>query len=185
MVYSLQRACSSMSTRSSLLRSLKRFPSFDQTLHIGTCFPDKSVQLSSFLTSRNSDELLKDLASLTSHRGVVFFTDQDINIHQQKQLASRMGQLSGKPATSTLHKHPISESTSEFGADVSVISSEGYVRLVSFGRRFKLLKVWPSGISKVGVAENTRASNGWHTDISFEKVPADYSVGWFRFCLPL
>lgn len=122
-----------MLTRSALLRSLRRFSSFDCTPHIGTCFPDESVQISSFLTARNSDDLLKDLALLTSHRGVVFFSKQDIGIHEQKQLTSRMGELSGKPATSTLHKHPISESISELGAEVSVISSKGYITLMKSG----------------------------------------------------
>lgn len=175
--------CPIMYTRSALLRSLKRFPSFDQSPHIGTCFPNKSVQISSLLTARNSDELLKDLALLTSHRGVVFFTDQDIGIHQQKQLASRMGELSGKPPTSTLHRHPISEATSELGADVSIISSEGYVIL--FVSKGHMVTMSYSGISRGGVREDARASTGWHTDISFENVPADYSVSYTDFTLPL
>jgi alpha-ketoglutarate-dependent taurine dioxygenase len=81
--------------------------------------------LSKFLTASNSDELITDLATLVSHRGVVFFTDQDITLEQQKELGDRMGQLSGRPATSKLHRHPISESTGEIGAEISVISSMG------------------------------------------------------------
>jgi hypothetical protein len=79
------------------------------------------------LSSANADEHLKDLATLVSHRGVVFFSKQDMNIQQQKLLATRMGELSGKPKSSTLHRHPISESSAELGADVSVISAKGYV----------------------------------------------------------
>jgi len=111
--------------------TLSVFDSYSTTTHIGTTFPNASVQLSKLLTDPNSDELIKDLATLVSHRGVVFFTDQDIGIDQQKELATRMGVLAGKPATSTLHKHPISEDSPELGADVSVISSLGCV--LSFG----------------------------------------------------
>ena len=32
------------------------------------------------------------------------------------------------------------------------------------------------GIARAGVKEHTRASNGWHADITFEKVPSDYAV---------
>jgi hypothetical protein len=107
--------------------SLDAYPHYDETPVIGTRFPDASVQLSAFLTASNSDELIKDLATLVSHRGVVFFTNQDLTITQQKELGTRLGELSGKPATSTLHIHPISEDVPELGADVSVISSEGCV----------------------------------------------------------
>ncbi|PPQ65524.1 hypothetical protein CVT26_000481 [Gymnopilus dilepis] len=142
----------------SLLGSLSSFESYDNTPHIGTTFPDRSVQLAKLLTANNSDELIKDLAKLVSHRGVVFFTDQDIGIEQQKELATRLGELSGKPATSKLHRHPISEDTPELGADVSVISSTG-------------------GIARPDASvTSTRASHGWHSDISFEPVPSDYAI---------
>ncbi|PBK66509.1 taurine catabolism dioxygenase [Armillaria solidipes] len=134
--------------------SLGAFPHYDETTHIGTRFPSKATQLSSFLSS---DELIKDLATLVSHRGVVFFTDQTITIDQQKELARRMGKLSGNPRTSDLHIHPISEDVPELGKDVSVISSKG-------------------GIARAGSDESTRASRGWHADITFEKIPSDYAL---------
>lgn len=62
-----------------------------------------------------------------SRRGVVFFRNQDISIAEQKQLAQRLGELSGKPASSKLHIHPLHNSEREHGApddEVSVISSE-------------------------------------------------------------
>ncbi|KAF8220313.1 taurine catabolism dioxygenase [Tricholoma matsutake] len=142
----------------SLLGSLCAFDSHDTTTHIGTTFPNASLQLSKLLAAPNSDELIRDLATLVSHRGVVFFTDQDIKINQQKELGRRMGELSGKPATSTLHKHPISEDTPELGAEISVISSLGGIAR-------------PQGRLKA-----TRASNGWHSDITFEPVPSDYAI---------
>lgn len=107
------------------LGSLSAYEAQDETTHIGTRFPSKTTQLSQFLTASNSDELITDLANLVSQRGVVFFTAQDITLPQQRELGDRLGRLSGRPETSKLHKHPISESTGELGAEVSVIDSQG------------------------------------------------------------
>lgn len=62
-----------------------------------------------------------------SQRGVVFFRNQDITIEEQKELAQRLGELSGKPSSSKLHIHPLHNSEREHGAkddEVSVISAE-------------------------------------------------------------
>ncbi|KZP12778.1 TauD-domain-containing protein [Athelia psychrophila] len=139
------------------LGSLADFDNRDETLHIGTRFPSSSTQLSAFLSAPNSKELITDLASLVAHRGVVFFTDQDLNLGEQTRLADLLGQYSGRPETSTLHRHPISEDTSETSAEVSVIDSKG-------------------GISRANEVKHARASRGWHADITFEHVPADYSL---------
>lgn len=32
------------------------------------------------------------------------------------------------------------------------------------------------GISRTGYVATTRASDGWHSDITFENVPSDYAV---------
>ncbi|RDB21778.1 Alpha-ketoglutarate-dependent taurine dioxygenase [Hypsizygus marmoreus] len=142
----------------SFLGSLSAFESYDNTTQIGTTFPDKSVQLSKLLNAPNSDELIKDLATLVSHRGVVFFTDQDLQIGQQKELGRRLGKLTGNPESSGLHVHPVSEDLPELGADVSVISSKG-------------------GIARPEARlTSTRASRGWHADITFEPVPSDYAI---------
>ncbi|KAF8492247.1 taurine catabolism dioxygenase [Gautieria morchelliformis] len=141
----------------SLLGSLSEFDSRDETPAIGTLFTSPNVQLCDILVHTNSDIFLRDLATLVSHRGVVFFKNQRLSVRQLKELGSRLGTLSGKPTTSTLHKHPISESTPELGADISVISSEG-------------------GIARADYMKGNRASNGWHSDITFEHVPADYTL---------
>jgi hypothetical protein len=52
----------------------------------------------------------------------VFFRNQDIDIPTQKQLGIKLGELSGKPATSKLHTHPFLY-TSEFGEEISVIDT--------------------------------------------------------------
>ncbi|KAF8579129.1 taurine catabolism dioxygenase [Ramaria rubella] len=141
----------------SLLGSLSQFDSRDETPAIGTVFLSPSVQLSDILVRSDSDTLLRDLATLVSHRGVVFFKSQNLSVNQLKELGTRLGELSGKPQTSTLHKHPISESSPELGADISVISSEG-------------------GIARADFVKESRASNGWHSDITFERVPSDYTL---------
>ncbi|KAL1741167.1 hypothetical protein HDZ31DRAFT_46027 [Schizophyllum fasciatum] len=141
-----------------LAGSLSTFAPVDLTPHIGTQFTDKDVQLSQLLRAPNADELLRDLAVLVSHRGVVFFSAQDISIEDQKVLGQRLGELTGKPATSKLHLHPISEVKSELGGEVSVIDSK-------------------MGIARAGLRqEKERASKGWHADITFENVPSDYAI---------
>jgi len=127
----------------------------DLTPTLGTLF-DSSTQLSHLFSSPDA---LSELSTLISQRGVVFFSSQDIDIHQQKDLARALGQyaLPPRPEGSGLHKHPISENSPELGADTSVISSMG-------------------GIARARERPTARASRGWHTDISFEHVPADFSI---------
>ncbi|TRM66770.1 hypothetical protein BD626DRAFT_163861 [Schizophyllum amplum] len=141
-----------------LAGSLSGYEHIDLTPHIGTQFTSKTVQLSEILKAPNADEQIRDLARLVSHRGVVFFTDQDIEISEQKVLGQRLGELTGKPKTSGLHLHPISEVTSELGGEVSVIDSK-------------------MGIARAGLGkEKERASKGWHADITFENIPSDYAL---------
>ncbi|KAF5391091.1 hypothetical protein D9757_003159 [Collybiopsis confluens] len=154
---SSSRPASLVSPDDAILGSWAQYPQYECEPHIGTHFNDPSVQLSAILKAPNADQLIKDLATLVSHRGVVFFSAQDLTVQEQLELGKRLGKLSGNPESSGLHRHPISEETPELGADVSVISSMG-------------------GIAKAGYREKTRASDGWHTDISFETVPSDYSL---------
>lgn len=107
----------------SFLGSLANFDHYDATPHIGTVFSSPSTQISQLLAAPNSDVFIKDLATLVSHRGVVFFKAQDLNIEQQKQLATRLGELTGKPGTSKLHRHPLTPDVSELGTEVTVITS--------------------------------------------------------------
>ncbi|KAJ1549530.1 hypothetical protein HK405_013715 [Cladochytrium tenue] len=134
------------------LEHLKRV---DLTRHIGTEF-ERGVQLSELLHGSNSDAVLRDLAILVSRRGVVFFRNQDLNIADHKELLTRLGELAGKPATSKLHVHPIISNT-PLGDEISVITSDGRSDYDHI-RRSKL------------------ASNGWHSDITFENVPSDYAA---------
>lgn len=130
--------------------SLEKLDKIDSTPTIGTEF-GRDVQLSQLLKAENSDALIRDLAILSelnltfhwrhalalileykvSERGVAFFRGQDITIEEQKQLGTRLGELSGKPESSKLHVHPLTETNAELGDEISVISSErraGYTR---------------------------------------------------------
>ncbi|KAF5677487.1 taurine dioxygenase [Fusarium circinatum] len=144
--------------------SLDAEEQFDVTAVIGREFP--KLQLSEIL---KDDNKLKDLAVLVSQRGVVFFRNQDLNIDDQKYLGHKLGELTGKPETSKLHRHALSNSKRGIAVDesgrlddeVSVISSEQ-------NRKFYNEK-W-SSLSK------NLAGEGWHADITFENIPSDYAI---------
>ncbi|KAI5476841.1 hypothetical protein MNV49_007137 [Pseudohyphozyma bogoriensis] len=101
---------------------LDKYRHWDNTPFIGRQFDD--LQLADLLTAPNSDELIRELAVIISQRNVVFFKNQNITIPQQKELGQRLGELSGKPQSSTLHIHPVTEEASELGDEISVISSD-------------------------------------------------------------
>ncbi|CAL5872129.1 uncharacterized protein PFLUO_LOCUS6387 [Penicillium psychrofluorescens] len=141
--------------------ALDAFESFDVTPTIGREFPNASLK--DFLRAPNSDELLRDLAITVSQRGVVFFRKQDgLDDDLQKELAQRLGELSGKPRTSGLHIHPVANSGREHSVkddEISVISSQLRQKLYSY--------------------RNTRkqtARREWHSDITFEPIPSDYTI---------
>lgn len=99
-----------------------------------------------------------------SQRGVVFFRAQDnLTDELQKQLIHRLGQLTGKPSTSTLHIHPVLNNTSEFGvndAQISTISSVARKKMFAHDRQ----------------PDRRRYDSAhWHSDIQFEPAPADYT----------
>ncbi|KAK8061336.1 TfdA family taurine catabolism dioxygenase [Apiospora phragmitis] len=108
------------------------------------------------------DQHMKDLAATISQRGVVFLRNQDVNPIEMKDFIVRLSTLAGCPESSGLHVHPLTEEGSELGDQISVISSEkqkkggGLTHQLSDASRF--------------------ASAGWHSDITFEKVPSDYAM---------
>lgn len=139
----------------------------DLTPVIGREYPN--ANLVEWLQAPNADELLRELAYTISSRGVVYFRAQDnLTNELQKQLIQRIGELSGKPATSTLHIHPVlnSEGSIDEQRDpdqqISTISS-------------KLFKKVYGLEEKLGVSPKKQSSDQWHSDIAFETVPADYS----------
>ncbi|KAL4980142.1 hypothetical protein BDW66DRAFT_156749 [Aspergillus desertorum] len=116
------------------------------------------LEYSGSLDGFKSFDKVRDLAITVSRRGVVFFRNQRINSDEQKVLGQRLGELTGKPATSKLHRHAVNNAgrkltVNEHGKlddEISVISSETNRKY--YGDRF---------------AHNTRhlASEGWHADL--------------------
>ena len=95
---------------------------------------------------------------------MVFFRKQDgLDNDLQKQLAQRLGELSGKPSTSKLHIHPVSNSGRTLGGkddEISVISSDQAKKL--YKDRFN--------------GKKQSSKEGWHSDITFEPIPSDYAI---------
>ncbi|KAH8912692.1 taurine catabolism dioxygenase [Coniochaeta sp. PMI_546] len=144
--------------------ALENYESFDVTPVIGKEFP--TANLVDWLDAPNSDDLLRDLAITISQRGVVFFRAQDnLTNDLQKKLILRLGELTGRPATSGLHIHPILNSERELGGsdpEISTISSVQHNRFY--------VKQEPDELSP-----KKQSSAQWHSDIAFEPVPADYT----------
>ncbi|KAG0652688.1 Sulfate starvation-induced 3 [Hyphodiscus hymeniophilus] len=145
--------------------ALDHFEHFDVTPIIGREFV--GVNLAKWLRAPNSDELIRDLAITISQRGVVFFRKQDdVTNDLQKELVQRLGELSGKPSTSKLHIHPVSNSGRELGGkddEISVISSAQAKKIY----RDKLL---------FQTEKKQSGKEGWHSDITFEPIPSDYAL---------
>ncbi|KAJ5894190.1 hypothetical protein N7495_005881 [Penicillium taxi] len=163
--------------------ALDKFDYEETTPVIGREFPTVNI-VDDLLSAPNADELLRELAitsksrsplnfkksqlltsyHLVSRRGVVFFRAQNnLTDDLQKHLVDSLGKLSGKPADSTLHIHPLLNNTHEFGvqdAQVSTISSLSRKKV--FGHEQQANK------RRYDAAQ-------WHSDIQFEPVPADYT----------
>ncbi|KAF1813446.1 TauD-domain-containing protein [Eremomyces bilateralis CBS 781.70] len=143
---------------------LDQFEQFDVTPVIGTEF--STANLVEWINSPNADELLKELAVKISQRGVVFFRAQDSLTNDiQKVLVQRLGELSGKPKTSGLHIHPMSNTGREGGGTDPEITTISSVQLKKFY----------SQAADQGLRGKTLSAELWHSDIAFEPVPADYT----------
>ncbi|PKY09297.1 putative taurine catabolism dioxygenase [Aspergillus campestris IBT 28561] len=121
------------------------------------------LQIVEILKDESCDQIIKDLAVTISSRGVVFLRNQDITPQQMREFAEKLTTVAGcVTPSSTLHVHPLTEEGSELGDQISVISSE---------------KQKTGGGLTHQLSDSSRlASAAWHTDISFERVPSDYSM---------
>ncbi|GAA5955342.1 hypothetical protein JCM21900_005776 [Sporobolomyces salmonicolor] len=122
-------------------------------------------QLKDLLALPDGDErkqgMLKELAYLISYHGVAFFPSQDLAPEDLETLALALGHASDAPSTSSLHIHPTAELGENGRPKVGNISNvaDQMGRQISFKDERSEL-----------------ASMGWHSDISFEPVPARYSM---------
>ncbi|ERF72570.1 hypothetical protein EPUS_02852 [Endocarpon pusillum Z07020] len=140
--------------------SLDMYPHQDLTPVIGREYMD--LQVTDLLMGLDRDRQIRDLAVNISQRGVVFLRDQDISPTQMREFCESLSVLAGCPESSGLHIHPLTEEGSELGDQISVISSEKQKR--------------GGGLTHQLSDTSRYASVGWHTDISFEKVPSDYAM---------
>ncbi|ORY73439.1 hypothetical protein BCR35DRAFT_354123 [Leucosporidium creatinivorum] len=136
--------------------ALNKFKSIDLTPVIGREYPE--LQLVDLLRAPNADELIRELAIIVSQRGVVFFRGQEISIDEQKELGNKLGVLSGRPEASSLHVHPTARSR-ELPLEISPIDS---------GRAGEYLKLRKT-VTRF-------ASQGFHSDITFEPIPSDFAI---------
>jgi alpha-ketoglutarate-dependent taurine dioxygenase len=147
-----------------LAGALDKFESFDVTPAIGMEFP--TANLAEWLKAPNADELIRDLAITVSQRGVVFFRGQkDLDNELQKELCQKLGLLTGKPAESSMHIHPISNKSFQCNKDdeISVISNDLATKIFC-DRKAEQHK------------KKQSLKKGWHSDITFEPVPSDYAI---------
>ncbi|PMD49827.1 TauD-domain-containing protein [Hyaloscypha bicolor E] len=168
--------------------SLDEYPSFDVTSVIGREFPTASIleilkDDAKIRVLRNHGYVINHTDAISGEmerlnmtqtaleRGVVFFRNQnDLTFEDQKTLGQKLGELTGKPDTSKLHRHALLNGQRGIAVDgngnklddeISVISSEQL-------RKFYKERFSPH-------AKRT-ASEGWHADITFEHVPSDYAI---------
>lgn len=94
----------------------------------------------------------------------MFFRAQDnLTDKFQKELVHRLGQLTGKPADSTLHIHPVLN-TSEFGVgDLEINPVNSIIRKT-------IVELAPPPTKR-----RSDYLSQWHSDSQYEPVPPDYT----------
>ncbi|KAI1200886.1 taurine catabolism dioxygenase [Nemania serpens] len=143
-----------------LTGALDNFSFEDITPATGREYPTVNV-VDDIINAQNPDELIRDLGITIAQRGVVFFRAQhNLTDDVQKHLIQRLGELTGKPAESGLHIHPILNDKSEFGV------GDRHISTIDSVHRKKLYSNDPVA---------NKRSQQWHSDIQFEQVPPDFS----------
>jgi len=107
---------------------------------------------------------LNNAFKLVSRRGVVFFRSQDgLTDELQKVLIQRLGELAGKPASSSLHIHPLTHFNQEKDKNVNIISTDRAA--LPAEDIFKIQNERPMG-----------KRGAWHTDVGYEPCASDYTA---------
>ncbi|KAM3537378.1 hypothetical protein ARSEF1564_009699 [Beauveria bassiana] len=145
--------------------ALDQFEFEETTPVIGREYAKLNI-VDSLLNAPNADKLVRDLAITISQRGVVFFRAQhNLTDAMQKQLTHLLGQLSGNPADSTLHIHPLLRIANDTGSDDVQVST-----LSSLTRK----KIHPPEQQRNKLGRRYDAAQ-WHADTQFERAPAGYT----------
>ncbi|KAL9622027.1 MAG: hypothetical protein Q9160_003526 [Pyrenula sp. 1 TL-2023] len=148
-----------------LTNSVDDYVKTDMTPILGTLFED--IDLAEILRSPDCDTKIRDIAIIIAQRGVCVFPGQkNLTIADQKLLCHKLGQLTARPYTSGLNIHPLNQTTLPDGtvdAELTTLArdpSKKLVKQAGFGAHEK---------------KQTHA-DGWHTDCSYERVPADFTL---------
>lgn len=135
------------------------------TPNIGRVYP--TLQLRDVLNHEKADELIRDIAITISRRGVVFFKSQDLTPEEQKYFTDRLGHVTGKPSSSGLHIHPVYNA--ERDNTESIVDSKG---TRNTDNEISVISSVLQNSLKVGPRSG---ADEWHSDVTFENVPADYT----------
>lgn len=113
---------------------------------------------------RSSGLQVPNAPHVVAERGVAFFRDQELTVVEQRELGRRLGELSGKPASSGLHVHPLTETTSELGNEISVISSErrryGFYSNLPLAKILSLTPNLPGLLSEYTYGDKSKFASG-------------------------
>ncbi|VVT46312.1 uncharacterized protein SAPINGB_P001151 [Magnusiomyces paraingens] len=148
----------------------------DITPLLGVVYPE-DIQVADFVDVLKNPEaseedkervrnIIRDIAIQISRKGVVVFRNQHkLTVQKQKDFTNNLGILTGRPEQNGLHIHPRAPSGGLIGEDGLIDPKVFYVSSTVDRRQHELYKSRP-----------LFASYGWHSDITFEPVPADYSA---------
>ncbi|BGP57422.1 hypothetical protein JCM8202v2_005063 [Rhodotorula sphaerocarpa] len=140
------------------------FPRHQLTPAIGLRF-EPGLQIKDVLNLPEDDgkraEILKELAYTISLHGVVAFPSQDLSADDLLKLAVALGRASGAPADSDLHIHPTAELGENGEPKPEAISNIAG----PMGRQINFRD-----------ERSEFASAGIHSDVSWERRPARYSM---------
>lgn len=153
--------------------ALRAFSNFDTTPATGTEFRSVSTDGKPVLSIKEvmqDTEKLRALAHLIAERGVVFFRAGEISAKEQRELVDALGKATHKPASSTLHVHPLSNEGQEHGDEIAVVSNHFDFHKDAKRDGDAILNLKPGDVLSRPLQKNL-----WHTDITFEPVPSDYA----------
>lgn len=141
------------------------YPYEELTPNIGRVYP--TLQLSDVLKHPKADEIIRDIAITISRRGVVFFKNQELTPEEQKYFTDRLGHVTGKPSSSGLHIHPVYNA--ERTSHESVVDAKG---TRNTDNEISVISSVLQNSLNVGPRSG---ADEWHSDVTFENVPADYT----------
>ncbi|OQV01610.1 Fungal specific transcription factor domain-containing protein [Cladophialophora immunda] len=144
----------------------------DVTPLIGREYP--KAKLKDILLAPNFEQQLRDLAITICERGVVFFRarQDDLTIQEQKRITDLLGKLTRRPTENGLHVFPIFRDPNYLPMADGVKDAEIY--MINTEAAKKMYKHIPNpNLHKS--PEPRDLGREWHSDLLWERNPADFS----------